>query len=131
VNEATLRRLWITTILVFVGLIVAASLSPAPVIPSQSFPDKTAHFLAYFSLALLGSGITTPARLWRTLLKCFLLGAALEIAQELLTDDHRTADMRDLAANTAGILAAWLVAAQGRSGWGLRAFAWVSRRRAS
>lgn len=129
-NEATLRRLWITTILVLVALIVAASLSPGPVITSQSFSDKTAHFLAYFFLALLGSGITTPARLRRTLLKCFLLGAALEIAQELLTD-HRTADMRDLAANTAGILAAWLIAAQGRSGWGLRAFAWVSRRRTS
>jgi VanZ family protein len=130
VNEATLRRLWITAILVLVALIVAASLSPGPVLPSESISDKTAHFLAYFSLALFGSGITTPARLWRTLLKCFLLGAALEIAQELLTD-HRSADVRDLAANTAGILAAWLIAAQGRSGWGLRAFAWVSRRRTS
>jgi VanZ family protein len=129
-NETTLRRLWITAILVLVALIVAASLSPGPVIPSQPLSDKTAHFLAYFSLALLGSGITKPARLWRTLLKCFLLGAALEIAQELLTD-QRTADVRDLAANTAGILAAWLIAAQGRSGWGLRAFAWVARRRTS
>jgi VanZ family protein len=129
-NEATLRRIWITAILVVAALIVAASLSPGPVLPSQSFSDKTAHFLAYFSLALLGSGITPPARLWRTLLKCFLLGAVLEIAQELLTD-QRTADIRDLAANTSGILAAWLIASQGRSGWGLRAFAWVSRRRAS
>ena len=129
-NEATLRRIWITAILVVTALIVAASLSPGPVIAPESFSDKTAHFLAYFSLALLGSGITPPARLWRTLLKCFLLGVALEIAQELLTD-HRAADMRDLAANTAGILAAWLLAAQGRSGWGLRAFAWVLRRRAS
>jgi VanZ family protein len=129
-SEATLRRIWITATLVVAALIVAASLSPGPVIPTQSFSDKTAHFLAYFSLALFGSGITPPARLWRTLLKCFLLGAALEIAQELLTD-HRNADMRDLAANTAGILAAWMIAAQGRSGWGLRAFAWVSRRRAS
>jgi VanZ family protein len=129
-NEATLRRVWITAILVVTALIVAASLSPGPVIPPESFSDKTAHFLAYFSLALLGSGITPPARLWRTLLKCFLLGVALDIAQELLTD-HRIADMHDLAANTTGILAAWLIAAQGRSGWGLRAFAWVSRRRAS
>lgn len=129
-SEATLRRLWITAIFVFVALIVAASLSPGPVIPSESLSDKTAHFLAYFSLALLGSGITTPARLRRTLLQCFLLGAALEVAQELLTE-HRTADLRDLAANTAGILAAWMIAAQGRAGWGVRAFAWISRRRAS
>ena len=125
-NETTLRRLWITAIGVLVALIVAASLSPGPVVPGQSFSDKTAHFLAYFSLALLGSGVTTPARLGQTLLRCFLLGAALEIAQELLTE-HRVADVRDLAANTAGILAAWLVAARGRAGWGLRAFAWATR----
>lgn len=129
-NEATLRRLWITAIFVLVALIVAASLSRGPVIPSESLSDKTAHFLAYFSLTLLGSGIATPARLWRTLLNSFLLGVALEIAQELLTD-HRTADLRDLAANTGGILVAGMIAAQGRAGWGLRAFARLSRRRTS
>ncbi len=54
------------------------------------------------------------------MLKCFLLGATLELAQALLTD-NRVADLADLAANAAGILAAWLIAGQGRAGWGLRA----------
>lgn len=129
-NPSTLRRLWIATILMLVALIIAASLSPRPVVPNESLSDKTAHFLAYFSLALLGSGIASPSGLWRTMLRCFLLGAALEIAQALLTD-HRVADFADLAANIAGIGAAWLIAGQGRAGWGLRAGEWLSERRRS
>jgi len=129
-NPATLRRLWIAAILALVALIIVASLSPRPVVPSESFSDKTSHFLAYFSLALLGSGIASPAELWRTMLRCFLLGAALEVAQGMLTD-HRVADFADLAANAAGIGAAWLITGQGRAGWGLRAAAWLSERRPS
>ena len=129
-TEATFRRLWIVAILIFVVLIIAASLTPRPVVPSESFSDKYAHFLAYFGLALLGSGIATPAGLWRVMLRCLLLGASLEIAQSLMTD-HRTADWADLAANAGGIVAAWLIAGQGRAGWGLRAAAWLTERRSS
>ncbi len=85
--------------------------------------------LAYLSLALLGSGIASPERLWRTMLRCFLLGGALEIAQLLFTE-HRMAEWRDLGANVAGILTAWLISGQGRAGWGLRAMAWFNRNRA-
>jgi VanZ family protein len=130
VNETKLRQLWIMAILVLVIAIVYTSLTPRPVIPNESFSDKTAHFLAYFSLALLGSGIASPATLWRTMLRCFLLGATMEAAQALLTD-HRVADVADLAANAAGIVMAWLIAGQGRAGWGLRAAAWLSERRPS
>jgi len=130
VNPATLRRLWIATILALVALIIVASLTPHPVVANESFSDKSAHFLAYFSLALLGSGIASPAALWRTMLRCFLLGAGLEVAQAVLTD-QRVADIADLAANAAGIASAWLIAGQGRAGWGLRAAAWLSGRRTS
>ena len=99
-------------------------------VPSEILSDKVAHYLAYLSLALLGSGIASPASLWRTMLRCFLLGATLEIAQALFTD-HRVADRADLAANAAGILTAWLIAGQGRAGWGLRALARLSRQRPS
>jgi VanZ family protein len=129
-SEETLRRLWIAAIVALVAAIVAGSLSPSPVIAPESLSDKSGHFLAYFTLALLGSGIATPARLWRVMLRCLLLGASLEIAQALLTD-HRAAEWTDLLANTVGIVAAWLLAAQGRAGWGLRAAAWLSGRHRS
>jgi VanZ family protein len=129
-SQDALRRLWIAAILAVAGFIVVASLSPRPVVPSVTFSDKYSHFLAYFVLALLGSGIATPARLWRVMARCFLLGAALEVAQAVLTT-HRVADFADLAANAGGILAAWLVAGQGRAGWGSRAAARLSRRESS
>jgi VanZ family protein len=129
-KESTLRRLWIAVIAILVVLIVVASLTPSPVVLTESLSDKYAHFIAYFALSLSGSAIAAPAGLWKVMLRCLLLGASLEIAQSLLTE-HRTADIADLAANAAGIALAWLIAGQGRAGWGLRAAAWLSARRSS
>jgi VanZ family protein len=128
-SEALLRRLWIGAIIVLAAGIAVASLAPPTVLPGGIFSDKTAHYLAYFALALLGSGITPPARLWRTMLRCFLLGVSLELAQAWLTD-YRMTEWADLAANAAGIATAWLIAGQGRAGWGLRAAARLGRRSA-
>ena len=129
-RETTLRRAWIAAILILAVLIVAASLSPQPVVSTESFSDKYAHFIAYFALELLGSGIATPAGLWRVMLRCLLLGATLEVAQALLTED-RTADWVDLLANAGGIAVAWLITGRGGAGWGLRVAAWLSERRSS
>jgi VanZ family protein len=129
-KESTLRRLWIAANAVLVILIIVASLTPSPVVLTESLSDKYAHFIAYFALSLSGSAIAAPAGLWKVMLRCLLLGASLEIAQSLLTE-HRTADIADLAANAAGIALAWLIAGQGRAGWGLRAAAWLSARRSS
>jgi VanZ family protein len=125
-TEDTLRRIWIAAVLALVAFIVASSLSTQPLVAVETLSDKAGHFLAYLSLGLLGSGITKPGRLWVAMLRCFLLGAALELAQAAHTET-RHAEWGDLAANTAGILAAWLVAGQGRSGWGYRAFARLTR----
>lgn len=127
-SEAVLRRIWIAGIVVLVAAIVAGSLTPQQVIPIERFSDKLGHYLAYFALALAVSGISTPQRLWRSMLGCFLLGASLELAQAAFTE-HRSAEWGDLAANTAGIATAWLIAGGGRAGWGLRAGAWLARRR--
>lgn len=104
-----------------------SSLSPQPLVPVETLSDKPGHALAYFSLALLGSGIASPRRLPLAMLRCFLLGAALEVAQATLTDT-RLAEWSDLAANATGILLAWLVAGQGRAGWAIR---WFTRGRTS
>lgn len=126
-SEGALRRLWAGGVIALAAFIAFYSLSPQPVVPVETVSDKVGHTLAYFSLALLCSGITTPGRLRLVMLCCFLLGAALEVAQGVLTES-RYAEWGDLAANTTGILAAWLVAGQGRAGWGLRAFARLARR---
>ena len=129
-TEIALRRLWIVAIVILVAVIVVASLTPSPVLPDADISDKYGHYLAYLTLALLGSGIVAPDRLWRAMLRCFLLGAALEVAQALLTS-HRAAEWGDLLANVLGVLTAWLIAGSGRAGWGIRAAAWLDRRRSS
>lgn len=118
-TESGFRHLWIAAIVVVVVVIAAGSLSPFPVLPNETVSDKFGHYSAYFVLALLASGIVAPARLWRVMLRCFLLGLGLEAAQALMTD-HRMAEWGDLLANAAGILTAWLIAGSGRAGWGLR-----------
>jgi hypothetical protein len=118
-TESGFRHLWIAAIVVVVVVIVAGSLSPSPLLPNHAFSDKLGHYAAYLVLALLASGIVGPARLWRVMLRCFLLGLGLEAAQALLTD-NRLAGWGDLLANAAGILTAWLIAGSGRAGWGLR-----------
>ncbi len=126
-SEAVLRRIWIATIIVLVAAIVTGSLTPQQAVPVENFSDKFSHYLAYLTLALAVSGISTPQRLWQAMLGCFLLGALLELAQATLTA-HRSAEWADLAANTAGIATAWLISGWGRAGWGLRAGAWLVRR---
>ncbi|MBM4218641.1 MAG: VanZ family protein [Gammaproteobacteria bacterium] len=124
-----MRRAWSAAILVLAGAIVAASLAPQlpESVDTFSDSDKAWHFLAYLLLALAGSAIAAPQRLWRTMLRCFLLGAALELAQGTLTAT-RSPEWTDLAANSAGIAVAWLIAGWGRAGWGLRAGAWIAGR---
>ncbi len=120
------RRLWTGAVLALALFIIWSSLSPQPLVPSATLPDKAGHFLAYLSLGLLGSGITAPHRLRIAMLRCFLLGAALEVLQGLLTE-HRHAEWGDLAANSAGILTAWLITGWGRAGWALHAWARLQR----
>lgn len=129
-TEAALRRLWIVAIAILVAVIVFTSLTPSPLLSDANISDKVGHYLAYLMLALMGSGIAAPERLWRTMLRCFLLGAALEVAQALLTS-NRAAEWGDLLANVLGVLTAWVIAGSGRAGWGIRAAAWLDRRRSS
>jgi VanZ like family len=111
-------------------LIVFGSLAPQPLVPGGLIPDKVIHYVFYLALAVMGSGITTPERLWRSMLRCFLLGLALEVAQFVVTD-RRLSEWADVAANAAGILTAWLIVGWGRAGWGMRAAARMDRRRPS
>ena len=121
------RRAWIAVIALGVAAVVIASLLPMPAVNLEGGADKLWHFLTYFALALFSSGIVAADRLWRLAVRCLLLGATLEAAQVLLTDT-RQADWTDMAANAAGILCAWMIAAGGRAGWARHVEAWFLRR---
>lgn len=119
-TESRFRHLWIAAIVVVVVVIVAGSLLPFALLPNETGSDKIGHYSAYLILAVLASGIVSPERLWRVMLRCFFLGLGLEAVQALMTD-NRVAEWGDLLANVAGVLTAWLIASGGRAGWGLRA----------
>jgi VanZ family protein len=119
-TEPGFRRLWIAAIVVVVFIIVAGSLSPYSLLPGEIGSDKIGHYFAYLTLGILASGIVPPQRLWWAMLRCFLLGFGVEVAQAFLTD-HRLSEWGDVLANGAGVLTAWLIASNGRAGWGLRA----------
>lgn len=121
------RRVWIGALWLLVLAIVLASLVPGPELPSDPGLDKIGHCGAYFLLALLGSGLVLRAGLPRVMLRTFLLGLALEVAQAYLTET-RTADWFDVAANGAGVLIAWWIAHRGPEGWARDVEAWLARR---
>jgi VanZ family protein len=59
----------------------------------------------------------------------FLLGAAVEAAQALLTET-RQGDVLDLVANATGVLVALAIAYLGLGGWAQRAERWLGLARA-
>jgi len=124
------RRAWQGLILLLALAIAAGSLLPMPSTAVATGVDKLEHFIGYFTLALLGSGIVTRGRLRVVMARCFAFGAAIELLQGLLTSS-RTADWADIVANGLGVIAAWAVAAGGLAGWARHVEAWLARRSSS
>ena len=80
-------------------------------VASFGFSDKIEHFTAYFVLAALPVlGIETRKGVFAAL-SMILLGVLLDLAQKFIPG--RTFDFADIAANTAGVLAAlgiaWII----------------------
>lgn len=99
------------------------SLIPSPPVPRTGLFgwDKFQHAAAYGLVTLLGfSAFTHLTGFWRRLIwaasVAVLFGALMEVAQGLFTTT-RTAEMGDLAADTAGAAAACAVVV---CGWYLR-----------
>ena len=108
------------------AVIIVGSLLPFDVPGTDIGSDKFVHGFSYFALAVLGSGIVAPERVWVVMLRCVLLGCALEIAQGLWTES-RTADWRDMLANTVGVATAWVIVRR-RGGWARHVEDWLQRR---
>jgi VanZ family protein len=121
------RRLWIGMIAALAAIIILASVVPFQVPGAELSGDKFGHLFAYFALALAGAGIVPADRVWIVMLRCLLLGFALEIVQGLWLEE-RQADWRDMLANSAGVACAWLIAHGDRSGWARHIEDWLRRR---
>ncbi len=109
------------------AIIIFASVAPFQVPGAELSGDKFGHFFAYLTLALAGAGIVPAERLWIVMLRCLLLGFALEVVQGLWLE-ARQADWRDMLANSAGVACAWLIVRGGRSSWARHVEDWLRQR---
>ena len=118
------RRFWIATSAVLVLGVVWGSLQTAlgAAIP-QGF-DKVEHFSTYLFLAVWFTGIFARPRWWLVVIALLALGASMEAGQYLM-QAGRTADIYDMAANTAGITTGLLLAALMTGGWAQRIESWL------
>jgi VanZ family protein len=111
------------------ALIIAAvivSLVPGQQLPQTGVSDKVEHAAAYMLLTLWFTGVYPRSSYLRIGLGMFLLGVAIEIAQGAMPFG-RQADLRDVVANTIGILAGLALAWIGIGGWAQRIEAWARK----
>jgi hypothetical protein len=126
------RRIWTVLSIVLVATVVYGSLAPAGIELVQDIGDKWQHGTTYFVLAAWFAGLA-PRRNYPWIVSgLLLLGLSLELlqyamAEEHIADAHRVADPRDMAANTAGIIAGTIAAYVGLGTWAVRVEAWLSR----
>ena len=97
------------------GIFILSSISSLPTLPGAG-SDKWAHSIAYSGLALVMLRAVVSGR-WQTITWAQAIAAVLLTTAYGATDElhqwfvpGRTADVRDLAADAAGALAAVLVA---------------------
>lgn len=105
---------WILGWLLVVG-VIAGSLLPGDILAAVSIGDKILHAGSYFVLMIWFSGLYRRDRHIFIVLSLFLLGLALDYVQGSLPS--RAFDVLDVAANTGGILAGFLLARYVLEGW--------------
>lgn len=91
--------------LIVAGIVVLSLMPPLQLesLGAPSWNDKLGHFIAYFVLSAWYAELCASRRsLQIRVVFCLLLGLAMEGLQSLT--DTRSADWRDVLANTAGVL---------------------------
>jgi hypothetical protein len=120
------RRLWFALSCVLIGGVMFGSLTPGGVHLGH-VGDKWQHSLSYLVLATWFVGLA-PRRAYPWIATGLILfGFTMELLQSALTVD-RTADARDMTANSVGIAAGMLLAYVGFGAWAQRLESWLSRR---
>ena len=107
--------LWWALGWLLVAGVSVGSLIPSDYLPGFSVKDKLLHAGAYGLLMLWFGGIYRRERHWQVALGILALGIALDVAQAGTAT--RQFDLRDIAANAGGILAAFVLLRLGLDAW--------------
>jgi VanZ family protein len=123
-----LRHPWVWLGLgwMFIVFAIIASLVPGPKLPETHMSDKYEHTIAYVLLTLWFTGVYPKASYWKVGAGMFALGVAIEFAQGAMPFG-RQADIRDVGANTLGIVIALMLALAGVGGWAQKIEDWARK----
>jgi VanZ family protein len=123
-----LRHPWVWLGLgwLFIGLAIIASLVPGQKLPETHVSDKWEHSIGYALLTLWFTGIYPKTSYWKIGGAMFLLGISIEIAQGLMPFG-RQMDIRDVGANTFGIVLGLMCALIGVGGWAQKIESWARK----
>jgi VanZ family protein len=126
-QELAYRRYWLALGLVLVLVVIVSSLIPGGMMGGRFLGmDKFEHVGAYLLLMVWFAGLQ-PRRAWRWLALALLaMGVLLELAQGAMHMD-RTADVRDVLANAAGVGIGAMASAAGLGSWPYRLETWLTR----
>lgn len=127
-------RFWRITGLMLLLLALAAALMPADwfwdegddVFSWFDHSDKLLHAMTFLTLSVWFSGQYRPPAYLRVGLALLLFGLLIEFCQFMV--GYRTADWRDMVANTVGVIVGFSVAIAGLGGWSQRLEDWYAAR---
>lgn len=120
-------RSWLVIGWVLILLSFYFSLMPAASLPDVGVSDKMEHAAAYAILAVWFAGLYPRSRYIVIGGALFAMGVVIEIAQGAM-HVGRQADVKDVIANTIGIIAGLLLAALWLGGWAERIDGWARGR---
>jgi VanZ family protein len=120
-------RLWLVTGWILIVLATVASIVPAHELPRiGGVSDKLEHVVGYLVLALWFAGIYPKARYPMIGVGLLVMGIVIEGLQGAMKVG-READLRDVYANSLGIVCGLLLALAWLGGWAQRVEAWTRR----
>ena len=108
--------LWLGLGWTFVALATIVSLVPGKKLPETHIGDKWEHSIGYVLLTLWFTGIYPKTSYWKIAGGMFALGIAIELAQGAMPYG-RQMDIRDVGANSLGIVIGLTLALIGVGGW--------------
>lgn len=109
-------RSWLVIGWLLVTTAFVVCLIPGRELPNVGISDKWEHSILYAGLAIWFGGLYARSRYWVIALALFSMGVIIEVAQGTM---HlgRTGDVRDVIANSIGIVIGVTLSLAGLGGW--------------
>ena len=120
-------RLWLSIGWMLVLAAVVVCLVPGHDLPETGMSDKSEHFICYGTLTLWFAGLYPRSRYGAIALWLLAMGIAIEFAQGAM---HlgRSADVKDVLANSIGIVIGLILSFAGLGRWAQWIDSWTRAR---